>query len=38
MKLKASQFGKYTKQDGTIGVYRKVNGDFDSGLLTENQV
>lgn len=35
--VKASQFGKYTKQDGTIGVYRKVNGDFDSGLLTENQ-
>ena len=35
--VKASQFGKYTKQDGTIGVYRKVNGDFDSGALTEAQ-
>ena len=35
--VKASQFSTYTKQDGTIGVHRKVNGDFDSGLLTENQ-
>ena len=35
--VKASQFSTYTKRDGTIGVQRKVNGDFDSGLLTENQ-